>query len=100
MKARRLHVAETALEPDIPIEGCPAYHFHCRLDAADDRTGEDRTADHDPVGRLLAGLCGRGGVEHIVMGKSRCRELVVHLADQVSDILSIAAAAGTFEGDI
>ena len=34
------------------------------------------------------------------MGKSRRRELVLHLADQVRDILSIAAAASTFEGDI
>src|SRR5262249_27374722 len=32
MKPRRLHVAETALEPEIPVEGGATYHFHRLLD--------------------------------------------------------------------
>jgi hypothetical protein len=46
------------------------------------------------------GLCRCGGVEHIAMSKSRCRELILQFAEEVGDILSIASATGTFKSNV
>jgi hypothetical protein len=61
---------------------------------------KDRAAGHDAVRRLLPGLCRCGGVEHIAMSKSRYCQLVLQFAEEVGDILSIAAATGTFKSNV
>src|SRR5690349_988646 len=95
-----LYVAETALKSEIAIERRAACDFHCLLDRADGRTSEYRTANHDAVGRLLARLCRGCGVEHVAMGQSRHREPVLHLADEISYIVTIAAAACATERNV
>ena len=66
----------------------------------DGRNGEDCAAGHNAIGRVRAWLLSGGGVEHIAKGEARRRQLVVHLSNEVRNILPVAATPGTFESNV